>query len=80
VSVALKSGIYGFLFAMWILILIGGGIVVTLLGPITITGYGDVNWFIASVLKAIIAIILVVIWILVLSKMKNWIFRKEIKS
>ncbi len=65
---------------MWVLILIGGGIIVTLLGPITITGYGDMNWFIASVIKAIIAIILVVIWILVLSKMKNWIFRKEIKS
>ena len=65
---------------MWILILIGGGIVVTILGPITITGYGDMNWFIASVIKAVIAIILVVIWILVLSKMKNWIFKKEIKS
>lgn len=76
----MKAGIYGFLFAMWLLILIGGGIVVTLLGPITITGYGDMNWFIASVIKAIIAIILVVVWILVLSKMKNWIFRKEIKS
>ena len=65
---------------MWILILIGGGIVVTILGPITITGYGDMNWFIASVIKAIVAIILVVIWILVLTKMKNWIFKKEIKS
>jgi len=33
-----------------------------------------------SILKAIIAIILVVIWVLVLSKLKNWIFKKEIKS
>ncbi len=65
---------------MWILILIGGGIVVTILGPIEVTGYGDANWFIGSVIKAIIAIILVVIWILILSKMKNWIFKKEIKS
>ncbi len=65
---------------MWILIIVGGGIVVTILGPITITGYGEMNWFIASVIKAVIAIILVVIWILVLSKMKNWIFKKEIKS
>ena len=76
----MKAGLYGFLFGMWILIIIGGGIVVTLLGPITITGYGEMNWFIASVIKAAIAIILVVIWILVLSKMKNWIFKKEIKS
>ena len=76
----MKAGLYGFLFGMWILILVGGGIVVTILGPITITGYGELNWFIASVIKAVIAIILVVIWILVLSKMKNWIFKKEIKS
>jgi hypothetical protein len=75
----LKSGLFGFLFAMWILILIGGGIVVTLLGPITISGFGDLNWFIASVIKSIIAISLVVIWILILSKLKNLIFKKEIK-
>ena len=64
---------------MWILILLGGGIVVTLLGPITISGFGDLNWFIASVIKAMIAMILVVIWIWILSKLKNLIFRKEIK-
>ena len=51
---------------MWILILIGGGIVVTLLGPITMSGFGDLNWFIASVIKAVIAMILVVVWILIL--------------
>ena len=75
----MKSGLFGFLFAMWILILLGGGIVVTLLGPITISGFGDLNWFIASVIKAIIAISLVIIWILILSKLKNLIFKKEIK-
>jgi len=76
----LKSGLFGFLFAMWILILVGGGIVVTLLGPITMSGFDDLNWFIASVIKATIAIFLVVIWILILSKLKNLIFKKEIKS
>ena len=75
----MKSGLFGFLFAMWGLIIIGGGIVVTLLGPISISGFGDFNWFIASVIKAIIALVLVVIWILILSKIKNWIFKKEIK-
>jgi hypothetical protein len=65
---------------MWVLILVGGGIVVTLLGPISISGFGDLDWFIASVIKAIVAIILVVIWILILSKLKNLIFKKEIKS
>jgi amino acid permease len=64
---------------MWGLIIVGGGIIVIILGPISISGFGELNWFIASVIKAVIAIILVVIWILILSKMKNWIFRKEIK-
>jgi hypothetical protein len=72
-------GLFGFLFAMWILILIGGGIVVTILGPISITGYGDFNWMISSMIKAIVAIVLVIIWIFILLKIKNWIFRKEIK-
>jgi hypothetical protein len=75
----LKSGLFGFLFAMWALIIVGGGIVVTILGPISISGFGEFNWFIASVIKAVIALVLVVIWILILSKIKNWIFKKEIK-
>ena len=76
----MKSGIFGFLFAMWLLILVGGGIVVTILGPISISGFGEFDMFIGSVIKAIVAIILVVIWILILSKLKNLIFKKEIKS
>ncbi|BDQ31679.1 MAG: hypothetical protein K5798_04530 [Nitrosopumilus sp.] len=76
----MKSDLFGFLFAMWILILLGGGILVTILGPISITGYGEFSLFIASIIKAIVAIVLVVVWILILSKLKNWIFKKEIKS
>jgi amino acid permease len=64
---------------MWGLIIVGGGIVVTILGPISISGFGEFNWFIASVIKAVIAIVLVIIWILILSKIKNRIFKKEIK-
>ncbi len=75
----MKSGLFGFLFGMWILILIGGGIAVTILGPFSISGFGELDRLIASVIKAIVAIVLVVIWILILSKLKNWIFRKEIK-
>ena len=75
----MKSGLFGFLFAMWGLIIVGGGIVVLLLGPISISGFGEFDWFIASVIKAVIALVLVVIWILILSKIKNWIFKKEIK-
>jgi len=76
----LKFGLFGFLFAMWVLMLAGGGIVVTLLGPITLSGFGEFNWLITSIIKAIVAISLVIIWILILLKLKNWIFRKEIKS
>jgi len=76
----LKIGLFGFLFAMWILIIAGGGILVTILGPFSISGYGDFDLLLTSILKAIIAIILVIAWILVLSKLKNWIFKKEIKS
>ena len=75
----MKSGLFIFLFAMWGLIILGGGIVVTILGPISISGFGEFDWFIASVIKAVIAIVLVVIWILILSKIKNRIFKKEIK-
>jgi len=75
----LKIGLFGFLFVMWILILAGGGILVTILGPFSISGYGDFDLLLTSILKAIIAIILVIVWILILSKLKNWIFKKEIK-
>jgi hypothetical protein len=75
----LKSGLYGFLFAMWGLIIIGGGIMVVLLGPFSIQQYGDFHWIITSGIKVIIALLLVVIWILILSKLKNYIFKKELK-
>jgi len=75
----LKSGLYGFLFAMWGLMIIGGGIMVVLLGPFSIQQFGDFYWIIASGIKITIALLLVVIWILILSKLKNWIFKKELK-
>ena len=76
----MKSGLYGFLFAMWALIIIGGGIMVILLGPFTIQQFGDFHWIIASGIKVSIGLILVVIWIIILSKLKNWIFKKELNS
>ena len=73
-------GLYGFLFAMWSLIIIGGGIMVVLLGPFSIQQYGDFHWIIPSGIKVTIALVLVVIWILILSKLKNLIFKKELNS
>ena len=75
----MKFGLYGFLFAMWSLIIIGGGMMVILLGPFSIQQYSDFHWIIASGIKVSVALILVVIWILILSKLKNYIFKKELK-
>ena len=74
------SQIFGFIFAMWLLLLAGGGILVAILGPISISGFGDLDSIITSGIQAIIAIILVIVWIFALSKIKNWIFHKQIKS
>jgi len=75
----LMSGLYGFLFGMWVLIIIGGGIMVGLLGPFSIQQFGDFHWIITSGIKVTVALVLVVIWILILSKLKNYIFKKELK-
>ena len=75
----MKSGLYGFLFGMWGLIIIGGGIMVVLLGPFSIQQFGDFHWIISSGIKVTTALLLVVIWILILSKLKNYIFKKELK-
>ncbi|MFB1006123.1 MAG: hypothetical protein QMC57_00530 [Nitrosopumilus sp.] len=61
------------------MIILGGGIIVVLLGPFTIQQFGNFHWIIASGIKVTIALLLVIIWILILSKLKNWIFKKELK-
>jgi len=73
------SLIFLFIFAMWILIIVGGGIAVLILAPITISGYGELDLIFSSGIKAVISIGLVVVWIFILSKIKNWIFRTHVK-
>ena len=70
--------IYGFIFAMWVLILIGGGLIVVFVGPITFTT--DVEPIITSGVKVLLALFLIFIWIFILTKLKNWIFKTEVKS
>ncbi len=60
--------------------IIGGGISVVILGPIQISGYGNLDDTLSSGIKAIIALLMVVLWIFILSKIKNWIFQKELKN
>ena len=70
--------IYGFIFVMWILILIGGGLVVVFVGPLT---FGlDVEPIITSGVKVLLALFLIFIWIFTLTKVKNWIFKSQVKS
>ena len=70
--------IYSFIFVMWILILIGGGIVVKLVGPISLSQ--DIEPIITSVVKVSLAIFLIFIWVFTLTKVKNWIFKSQVKS
>ena len=73
----MKHGqLFVFMFLMWVLIIIGGAIAVIILGPISISGFGEFDPLVNSLVKGIIAIGLSIAWILILTKMKNLIFRK----
>ena len=73
--------IYGFIFTMWILILIGGGLMVTIIGPFSLGSFEDyVNPIILSGIKVGIALVLIFVWVFILTKVKNWIFKTDVKS
>jgi len=72
--------LYSFIFTMWILILIGGGLMVTIIGPFSLGNIEDVNPIILSGIKVGIALVLIFVWVLTLTKVKNWIFRTDVKS
>ena len=75
--------IFSFIFVMWVLIIIGGGLLIVFTSMVSMDGYvivGPLELYHASIVKAIIAIILVIIWIYVLIKIKNWVFHKKIKN
>ena len=70
--------IYSFIFVMWILMLIGGGLVVVFVGPFTLAP--DIDPIITSGIKVIIALFLIFTWLFTLTKVKNWIFKSQVKS
>ena len=70
--------IYSFIFVMWILMLIGGGLVVVFVGPFTLAP--DIDPIVTSGIKVIIALFLIFIWLFTLTKVKNWIFKSQVKS
>ena len=71
--------IYSFIFAMWVLMLIGGGLMVLVIGPFSFS-IEDVDPIIVSGIKVGIALILIFIWVFTLTKIKNWIFKTDVKS
>lgn len=72
--------IFFYIFVMWLLIIAGGALIVPIIAHISIQGFGNLNGIIDSAIKAGIALILVVLWILIMSKIKNWIFHKQISN
>jgi len=72
--------IYSFIFVMWILILIGGGLMVTIIGPFSLGSIVDVNPIILAGIKVGIALVLIFVWVFTLTKIKNWIFKTDVKS
>ena len=75
----MSLAIFSFIFVMWILIIVGGGLMVLFVGPLSFSDDGDLNPLINSGFKVLIAMILIFIWVLALLKIKNWIFRKIVK-
>ena len=70
--------IYGFIFVMWILMLIGGGLMISFVAPISFDE--DIDPIITSGTKVFLALLLIFIWVYTLTKVKNWIFRSQMKS
>ena len=71
--------IYSFIFTMWILILIGGGLMVTIIGPFSLGSIGNINPIFFSGIKVGIALVLIFVWVFTLTKVKNWIFKTDVK-
>ncbi len=76
----MKAPIYVYVFILWILILAGGGLLFTLIGPLKVDGFGQYGYLLDSGVKATIALLLVILWIFIMSKIKNWIFHKQIRN
>ena len=72
--------IYSFIFTMWILMLVGGGLMVLVIGPFSLGSIEDIDPMILSGVKVGIALVLIFIWVFTLTKIKNWIFKSQVKS
>ena len=76
----MNTKIYSFIFVMWILMLIGGGLMTLIIGPFSLGNIGNIDPTILSGVKVGIALLLIFVWVLILTKVKNWIFKSQVKS
>ena len=72
--------IYSFIFTMWILMLVGGGLMTLIIGPFSLGSIEGVDPIILYGIKVGIALVLIFVWIFILTKVKNWIFKSQVKS
>jgi len=72
--------IYSFIFTMWILMLVGGGLMTLVIGPFSLGSIGGIDPIIFSGIKVGFALVLIFIWVFALTKIKNWIFKSQVKS
>jgi hypothetical protein len=72
--------IYSFIFTMWILMLVGGGLMTLIIGPFSLGNIEGVAPIILSGIKVGLALVLIFIWVFALTKIKNWIFKSQVKS
>ena len=72
--------IYSFIFAMWILILVGGGLITLIIGPFSLGSIEGIDPIILSGIKVGLALVLIFVWVFILTKVKNWIFKSQVKS
>jgi len=72
--------IYSFIFTMWILMLVGGGLMTLIIGPLSLGSIGGIDPIIFSGIKVGLALVLIFVWIFILTKVKNLIFKSQVKS
>ena len=73
--------IYSFIFTMWILMLVGGGFMALIIGPLSLGSIGGgIDPIILSGIKVGLALVLIFIWVFALTKIKNWVFKSQVKS
>lgn len=67
--------LFGFLLVMWVLILLGGAVAILVLDFISVSGYGEFDSILTNAARIVIAITLIVVWVFILSKLKNVILK-----